>query len=442
MNRLQHGAGGRKDLAAGTASRYQARPQAAVVGAGIAGLTAAYVLQQAYDVTLYEADERLGGHAHTHDVATPDGRLLALDSGFLVHNERTYPHLVRLFADLGVATRDTEMSMSVRCEGCGLEYAGSRGPLGLFPTAGSLARPQYLGMLAAIPGFYRDARRLLSSSGPEPVTLGEFLRQGGYRQYFIGHFVAPLVAAVWSCSPADALNYPARYLFQFLDHHGMLRVTGALPWRTIVGGSRSYVDRIAKQLTSIQAGSPVRSIRRTPDGAGIYDGGGDARSFGRVVVATHPDQALRLLASPTRAEREVLGAFRYSQSQVLLHTDADVLPRAPAARASWNYLLQDCAGSAAQVHVSYDLGRLQGLREQTDYIVTLNTVDRVRPESVLEAMTYAHPLYTPQSVAAQQRLPELNTGGIAYAGAYHGWGFHEDGCRSGIQAARALGVSW
>jgi uncharacterized protein len=442
VNRLQHGSADRKDLAAGTASRYQARPQAAVVGAGIAGLTAAYVLQQAYDVTLYEADERLGGHAHTHDVATPDGRLLALDSGFLVHNERTYPHLVRLFAELGVATRDTQMSMSVRCEGCDLEYAGSRGPLGLFPTAGSLARPQYLRMLAAIPGFYRDARRLLGSPGQEAVTLGEFLRQGGYRPYFIGHFVVPLVAAVWSCSPAGALDYPARYLFQFLDHHGMLRVTGALPWRTIVGGSRSYVDLIAKQLTSIRAGSPVRAIRHSADGAEIYDGSGDSRRFGRVVVATHPDQALRLLASPTRPEREVLGAFRYSQSQVLVHTDAGLLPRAPAARASWNYLLHDCAGSAAQVHVSYDLGRLQGLAEQADYIVTLNTVDRVRPESVLAAMTYAHPLYTPRSVAAQRRLPELNTGVIAYAGAYHGWGFHEDGCRSGIAAARSLGVSW
>jgi uncharacterized protein len=442
MDSLQYDASGGNASAAGRPSRCPARPQAAVIGAGVAGLTAAYVLQAAYDVTLYEADDRLGGHAHTHDIVTPDGRVLALDTGFLVHNERTYPHLVRLFAELGVATRDTEMSMSVRCEGCGLEYAGSRGPLGLFPAAGSLARPQYLGMLAAIPGFYRDARRLLGSPDLIPLTLGEFLRQGGYRRYFVGHFVVPLVAAVWSCSPADALNYPARYLFQFLDHHGMLRVTGALPWRTVAGGSRSYVDRIAKQLTSIQSGYPVRAIRHTPDGAEVHDGGGGARRFSRLVVATHPDQALRLLAAPTRAEREVLGAFRYSRSKVVLHTDTGLLPRSPGARASWNYLLRDCAGSAAQVHVSYDLNRLQGLQEQTSYIVTLNTVDRVRPESVIEGMTYAHPLYTPQSVAAQQRLPELNTGVIAYAGAYHGWGFHEDGCRSGVEAARSLGVSW
>jgi uncharacterized protein len=429
----------------GESARYPARPQAAVVGAGVAGLTAAYVLQQAYDVTLYEADDRLGGHAHTHDIATPDGRVLALDTGFLVHNERTYPNLIRLFAELGVAARDTEMSMSVRCEGCGLEYAGSRGPLGLFPTAGSLARPPYLAMLAAIPGFYRAARRLLDSPdapGQEPLTLGEFLRRGGYRQYFTGHFVAPLVAAVWSCSAADALNYPARYLFQFLDHHGMLKVTGSPAWRTVTGGSRSYVDRIAKQLTSVRAGSPVQAVRRAADGADVHDSDGGTRRFSRVVVATHPDQALRLLAAPTGAERDVLGAFRYSSSQVVLHTDTGLLPHAPRARASWNYLLHDCAGSAARVHVSYDLNRLQGLDEQAGYVVTLNTLDRIRPGSVIERMTYEHPLYTPQSVAAQRRLPELNDGVIAYAGAYHGWGFHEDGCRSGIEAARSLGVSW
>jgi predicted NAD/FAD-binding protein len=186
----------------------------------------------------------------------------------------------------------------------------------------------------------------------------------------------------------------------------------------------------------------VQAVRRAADGADVHDSDGGTRRFSRVVVATHPDQALRLLAAPTRAERDVLGAFRYSSSQVVLHTDTRLLPHAPAARASWNYLLHDCAGSAARVHVSYDLNRLQGLDEQAGYVVTLNTTDRIRPGSVIERMIYEHPLYTPQSVAAQRRLPELNDGVIAYAGAYHGWGFHEDGCRSGIEAARSLGVSW
>jgi uncharacterized protein len=419
-----------------------ARPQAAVVGAGVAGLTAAYLLQRAYDVTLYEADGRLGGHAHTRDIPNGDGRLVSLDTGFIVHNSRAYPRLLRLFGELGVATRDTEMSMSVRCDGCGLEYAGARGPRGLFPAAGSLARPEYLAMIAAIPVFYRDARRLLGAPGHDALTLGEFLARARYRPYFVRHFAVPLVSAVWSCPPAQALNYPARYLFEFLAHHGMLSVARSAGWRTVVGGSRAYVERIAKQLTSVRTGVPVRAIRRVGGGVHIHADDGGAQRFSRAVVATHPDQALRLLDEPTRAEREVLGAFRYTSSQVVLHTDVRVLPRAPAARASWNYLLPGCGGRAGQVTVSYHLNRLMGLAEETDYLVTLNDAGRVRSDRVLARMTYGHPVYTAASVAAQQRLASLNTPVIAYAGAYHGWGFHEDGCRSGARAARSLGVAW
>jgi predicted NAD/FAD-binding protein len=424
------------------------RPQAAVIGAGISGLTAAYLLQRACDVTLYEADDRLGGHAHTHPIATADGRVVPLDSGFLVHNARTYPWLIRLFTELGVSTQETEMSMSVRCEGCGLEYAGSRGLRGLLPDARVLGRPQYLAMLAAVPGFYRAARRLLADSGggtaPDGtlISLGDFLRQGRYRRYFIAHFAIPLVSAVWSCPPADALRYPARYLFEFLDHHGILQLARSPEWRTVTGGSVSYVERIAKQLTTVAAGLPARRVTPVPGGTEIRDADGRTRRFDRVVVATPPDLALALLAAPTPAERQVLGAFRYTASEVLLHTDASVLPQAAAARASWNYLLRDCAGTAGNVHVSYHLNRLQRLREPVDYLVTLNALDRVRPGQVLRRMTYRHPVYDQDAVAAQRRLPELNTPVLAYAGAYHGWGFHEDGCRSGVEAARALGVAW
>ena len=420
----------------------QSRPQVAVIGAGVAGLTAAYLLQRAYEVTLYEAQDRLGGHAHTHDIAAARGGLLALDSGFLVHNTRTYPHLIRLFGELGVATQETEMSMSVRCEGCGLEYAGSRGPLGLFPSVRSAARPQYLSALASVPGFYRDARRLLASPSRELLPLGEFLRRGGYRCYFTSHFVIPLVAAVWSCPPAEALAYPARYLFEFLDHHGMLRVGRSRGWRTVTGGSRCYVERIAKQLTAVAAGAPVRAVRRVTGGVDVCDDSGGTGHFARAVIATHPDEALQLLDAPTAAEKEVLGAFRYTSSQVVLHTDATVLPRAQAARASWNYLLRGCRARTTGVHVSYHLNRLQGLNEPTDYLVTLNAPDRVRPDRALARMAYRHPIYDGRSVAAQRRLPALNTPVLAFAGAYHGWGFHEDGCRSGAEAARALGVTW
>jgi predicted NAD/FAD-binding protein len=426
----------------GPADRHRRRPQVAVVGAGVAGLTSAYLLQRAYDVTLYEAQDRLGGHAHTHGIATGGGRLLALDSGFLVYNTRSYPSLIRLFGELGITGQDTEMSMSVRCEGCGLEYAGSRGLPGVFPAARSLARPRYLAMLAAVPGFYRDARALLRSPDTHQCSLGEFLRQGGYRRYFVSHFVVPLVAAIWSCPPADALAQPARYLFEFLDHHGMLQVTRSPGWRTVTGGSRTYVEAIAKQLTTVAAGLPVRAIRRVPGGVDIHDAGGHTRHFAAAVIATHPGEALRLLARPSREEEAVLGAFRYTSSQVALHTDAAVLPQAKAARASWNYLLSDCSGTAANVYVSYHLNRLQGLDEPADYLVTLNTLDRVRPQQVLARMTYSHPVYDERSVTAQRRLPSLNTPVLVYAGAYHGWGFHEDGCRSGVEAALALGAGW
>ena len=429
-----------------------ARPRAAVVGAGISGLTAAYLLQRRYDVTLYEAGGRLGGHADTHEIPTPDGRLLPLDTGFLVHNTRTYPTLIRLFRELGVASQETEMSLSVRCQGCGLEYAGSRGIRGLVPRAGQLARPEYLRMLAAVPGFYRGARRLLNA-GPgsrgldrspdlDSVTLGDFLTAGGYDRYFTGHFVAPLVAAVWSCSPGDAMAYPARYLFEFCDNHGLLTLGRASSWRSVVGGSKTYVEQIAKQITSVRSGVPVRSVRRAGGGVEVTDANGEAGWFDAAVVATHPDQALALLAAPTRAEREVLGAFSYAASEVALHTDESLLPRSPAVRSSWNYLLSDCAGSADEVHVSYYLNRLQRLTEPTGYIVTLNTLDHVRPERVIDTMRYEHPLYTRKSVAAQRRLGELNSGVLAYAGAYHGWGFHEDGCRSAVTAAGSLGVTW
>ena len=426
-----------------TAAAAGQRPRVAVVGSGVAGLTAAYLLQQAYDVTLYEADDRLGGHAHTHDVPGSGGRLLALDTGFLVHSTRTYPNLLRLFGELGVATRETEMSMSVSCADCGLEYAGSRGVRGLFPAPGTAARPAYLAMLARIPGFYADARRLLARSGDEALPLGEFLRRGRYRRYFVHHFVVPLVAAVWSCPPAETLSYPARYLFAFLDHHGMLRLARSPGWRTVVGGSRCYVEQVAKRLATVDTGVPIRAITRFPGGVAVHDHHPGTREFAAAVIATHPDQALRMLDSPTRAEREVLGAFRYTTSSAVLHTDAALLPRALAARASWNYRMGLCSDKAEDVHVSYHLNRLQGLEESQQYLVTLNpAAGQVRPERVLAEMTYGHPVYDARSVAAQRRLPGLNTPVLAYAGAYHGWGFHEDGCLAGVLAAAALGVTW
>ncbi|MFJ4826743.1 NAD(P)/FAD-dependent oxidoreductase [Streptomyces bacillaris] len=420
------------------------RRRTAVVGSGVAGLTAAHVLHKAHDVTLYEADDRVGGHAHTHELAASDGRVHRVDSGFIVHNRRTYPHLLRLFDELGVATQESEMSMSVRCEGCGLEYAGARGIAGLLARPRSALRGPYLRMLGEVPRFHRAARALLElPEGPATeMTLGEFTRRGRFSPYFHAHFLTPMVSAVWSCDPVTALRYPARYLFRFLAHHGMLTVGGSPVWRTVSGGSRAYVERVVKQLTAVHTATPVRAVTRHAEGVGLTTEDGTTTPYDSVVIATHPDQALRLLADPTDAERATLGAFTYSRNPTLLHTDTALLPRSRGARASWNYLMPSCAADADHVTVSYDMNRLQRLDAPERFVVTLNGSDRVDPASVHARMVYEHPVYTPESVSAQARLPALSGPVTAYAGAYHGWGFHEDGCRSGAEAAAALGVTW
>ncbi|SCE16892.1 FAD-dependent oxidoreductase [Streptomyces sp. DvalAA-19] len=420
------------------------RRRTAVVGSGVAGLTAAHVLHKAHDVTLYEADDRVGGHAHTHELAASDGRVHRVDSGFIVHNRRTYPHLLRLFDELGVATQESEMSMSVRCEGCGLEYAGARGVAGLLAQPRSALRGPYLRMLAEVPRFHRAARALLElPEGPATeMTLGEFTRRGRFSPYFHAHFLTPMVSAVWSCDPVTALRYPARYLFRFLAHHGMLTVGGSPVWRTVTGGSRAYVERVVKQLTAVHTATPVRAVTRHADGVELTTEDGTTTPYDSVVIATHPDQALRLLADPTDAERATLGAFTYSRNPTLLHTDTTLLPRSRGARASWNYLMPSCAADADHVTVSYDMNRLQRLDAPERFVVTLNGSDRVDPDSVRARMVYEHPVYTPESVSAQARLSALSGPVTAFAGAYHGWGFHEDGCRSGAEAAAALGVTW
>jgi predicted NAD/FAD-binding protein len=420
----------------------------AVVGGGVAGLTAGYLLRTRYDVTLFESLSRLGGHADTHHVPAPDGAVHAIDTGFIVSNTRTYPLLTRLLGELGVATQRTEMSLSVRCDGCGLEYAGGRGiaglaaglTAGLAAGRGSAAGRRYVRMLAEAPRFYRGARAALASVQPgADQTLGQFLSASGFSAYFQQHFAAPLVATVWSCPPRLAFSYPARYLFTFLANHGMLSVRRPVTWHTISGGSASYVNRIAGKLGCVRVGSAVRSVRRVPAGVEVRDASGAAAEFDAAVIATHADQALSLLAEPTRLERELLGAFSYSRNRVLLHSDPLLLPRSRGARASWNYYQDSCSGDGP-ARVSYDMNRLQRLGTRHRYLVSVNP--GAEPKAVAAAMTYSHPVYTPQSVRAQRRLAELNDGRLAFAGAYHGWGFHEDGCRSGVAAAASLGAAW
>ena len=413
----------------------------AVVGSGVSGLVAAYVAASSgARVTLYEADDRLGGHADTHDVTAADGSLLRIDTGFIVHNRRTYPTLLRLFEELGVATQESEMSLSVHDDETGLEWAGALGRRGLFPARANLRTAAYLRMLTEIPRFHRRARRLVAASTGADQTLREFLEAGRFSAYFTRHFMEPLVAAVWSCDPDLALEYPARYLFTFLEHHGMLQVFGSPTWRTVTGGSHAYVGRVAAGLSDVRTGTKVTSVLETGSGIEVTDGNGAIEAYDACVVATHPDQALAMLAEPTALQSELLTALPYSDNAALLHTDATLLPEAEGARASWNF--RRVAGKAGEVTVTYDLTRLQRLPTDTHYLVTLGGDDLVDPATVLARRDYAHPIYTPESVAARGRLPEISSDRLAFAGAYHGWGFHEDGARAGLAAAERLGLRW
>jgi predicted NAD/FAD-binding protein len=400
----------------------------AVVGSGISGLGAAHLLARAHDVEVFERAVRAGGHANT---VLHEG--LALDTGFLVHNARNYPLLTRLFAELGVATHESEMSFSVACGGCGLEYSGRR-PLA---SPANVARPGFVALLWEIGRWLRTARASLERSDYESSSLGEYLDAERYSSAFRRHFMVPLTSALWSTAPGRALEFPAAYAIRFFDNHGMLGF-GRFRWRTVTGGSRSYVDAIAHGLgESLHLGLGVASVRRTPDSVEVRTGDGTVHAFDCIVVATHADQALALLEDPSDDERRVLGAFDYARNDAVLHTDESFLPRAARARAAWNYRLD----GGDRPTVTYHLNRLQRLDAERAYCVTLNA--DIDDEHTIARFTYDHPQYTVSTLRAQRELPALcGTRRTFYAGAHSGNGFHEDGLASGVRAASMLGVAW
>lgn len=420
----------------------QLTPTAAVIGSGVSGLTAAYLLRRTHRVTVFEADHRLGGHAHTHDVTDSGGTRLRIDTGFIVHNERTYPHLLRLFRELDVPTQPTEMSMSISCDGCGLCYAGGRGARGILAQRQRVADPRFVRMLAEVPRFHRRARALLAGDESLGRTWGDFLQQGRFSTYFVRHFALPLVACVWSSGDGDARAYPARHLFEFLDHHGMLTVTGSPAWRTVTGGSATYVDRVQQQLGDVRRGMAVTSVARHDDGVDVRTADDAVATFDRVVVATHADDALELLADATPAEKADLDAIEYSTNRTWLHRDASVLPQRQQARASWNYRTASCDTDSPQVLVSYWMNWLHQVSSTDDFVVTLNPGDWVDASTVVAEMTYRHPVFTERAVGAAARLRGAGGDRLAFAGAHLGWGFHEDGCRSGVEAAARFGAGW
>jgi predicted NAD/FAD-binding protein len=415
--------------------------EVAIIGSGVAGLTAAYLLQRAWPVTLYEAGPRLGGHAHTHKISAPGGEI-GLDSGFLVYNDCAYPNLSRLFGELAVATEPSDMSLSVRCDGCGLEYSSGSGLRAMPRRLQRASQGSGDDLVAEMAAFNHQARELLGRGAAPDLTLGKMLADGGYSASFTAHVVLPLISIIWSCDPATASEYPAGALLAFLDNHGMLLAGQATRWRTVTGGSATYVERIASRLSEVRRGTPVRGVRRAPGGVDVWDADGQSRTYDRVVIAVHPRDALGLLADPTPAETAVLGALPYTPAAAVLHTDGSLLPRQPANRSSWNHRQPACQPDGAAPEVTYDLNRLQNIAAPPAYLVTLGDASRVSPDLILARMEYEHPLYTVQAAAARARLAELTSPVTAYAGAYHGWGFHEDGCRSGVAAAGAFGVTW
>ncbi len=420
----------------------------AVIGSGVSGLTSAYLLRSRDRVTLYEADSRLGGHAHTHALTSVDGEPLGIDSGFIVHNERTYPNLLRLFAELDIPRQPTVMSMSISVADEGLEYAGGSGAGGIFAQRRNLLRPRFVRMLTQVKRFHRLAERFLATSDDSDLTMyGDWLAAHGFSDDFVRWYAMPLVACVWSSGSQTSMRYPARSLFTFLERHGMLTVTGSPQWYTVSGGSQTYVRAVEAALiragATIKVGAAVTGVARpVSGGVVITDESGSQESFDRVVIATHGDQALRMLEDPSPVEREVLGGFHYSINHAVLHTDDSLLPRSERARASWNYRVPGRDVDAPPV-VTYWMNQLHDLpKEERPYLVTLNGGDLIDPSKVIAEMDYTHPIYDGPALRAQRRLGELTSSTTAYAGAHHGWGFHEDGCRSGVEAAAAFGAGW
>jgi predicted NAD/FAD-binding protein len=403
----------------------------AIVGGGIAGLVAAHLLHSDHDITLFEANDYPGGHSHTVPVDRATGRW-AIDTGFIVYNERNYPAFTALLARLGVATQPTAMSFSVRSDARGFEYNGSSLNQ-LFGQRSNLLRPSFYRMAHDIVRFGRHAPTAVRN-GAAGATLGEYARDAGYSDRFLAHYLVPMASALWSQPQQRVLEMPLAFLVQFLDHHGMLRVGGRPEWRVVQGGSRRYVDALIRPFASrIRLGRAVRQVRRAPDGVTV-----DAERFDEVVLACHADQALALLADPSPAEREILATIPYQANDVVLHTDTSLLPRRRRLWAAWNYHLDPDPDAPAAV--TYNMNILQTLAAPETFCVTLNRTARVAPDRVVHRFTYHHPLFTTAGVKAQARYAELSgRNRTHYCGAYWGNGFHEDGVVSALRACKPLG---
>ncbi|MEF8701080.1 MAG: FAD-dependent oxidoreductase [Candidatus Accumulibacter sp. UW26] len=415
----------------------RASQRIAVVGSGISGLATAWLLSQQHQVTLYEAAANLGGHTNTVDV-TVDGVSHPVDTGFLVYNSQTYPHLTALFAHLGVASVATEMSFSVSLEEPRLEWAGSSLAT-VFGQKRNLLRRDFWRMLADILRFNRDSVAWLDAFPDDRRSLRDFLAAGAYSRPFAEWYLLPMAAAIWSCPAGQMLDYPLASFVRFCRNHGLLQVFDRPLWRTVKGGGREYVRRLAAAIDDIRLATAVRQVRRSPSGLTVHSDGA-VEPYDAVVLACHSDQALAILGdAATPAERRLLGAIRYAPNRAVLHTDPALLPRSPALWSAWNYLASAGQPDRRPVSVSYLINRLQPLPFRTPLMVSLNPQREPAAERVIAEFDYAHPIFDAAAIEAQRDLPAISgADGVWFCGAWHGYGFHEDGLQSALQVANAL----
>ncbi len=413
-----------------------------VIGGGVAGIVAAYLLQQKHEVTLFEQNDYLGGHTHTLEISEGPDAGLAVDTGFIVLNDATYPLFKKFLSRLDVATRLSEMSFGFQCLQTGLVYAGTD-LNGLFAQRRNLFSPTFFRFLLEIKRFCECAQESLTKGDVPPITLGQYVEAESFSPFMINNYLLPMAAAIWSTPVMQVTDFPAEPFLRFFNNHGLLSFRNRPQWRTVVGGSHAYVKAFVRNFTGrLHLESPVQEVQRDNHGVKILLRDGEAQSFDQVVIATHADQALRLLKEPSDLEKSLLSPWHYQQNHTVLHTDSSLLPRQKQAWAAWNFTRNSGSASEGQVFVSYYMNLLQGLSAQQDYCVTLNRPDPFRPETVIAEMNYHHPLYSFESMATQEKLPQLN-GRLKtwYCGSYFGYGFHEDAVRAGVDVASAFGVT-
>ncbi len=413
----------------------------AIVGSGISGLTSAYLLHQQHEVTVFESADRIGGHTATVEVPEGDGNR-AIDTGFIVFNDWTYPNFIRLMDEIGVSSRPTEMSFSVSCQNTGLEYGGNNLNT-LFAQRRNLFNFPFLGMLKDILRFNKEAILDLDSGQlKEGVTLGEYLEEKGYGKRFASHYLIPMGSAIWSSTLNEMLDFPLVFFVRFFKNHGLLSVNDRPQWRVIEGGSSAYLKPLIKDFEDrIRLDSKIKQVKRAPDKITIQFDGGSEETFDQVVFACHSDQALSLLGDKSDKEIEILSAIPYRNNEVVLHTDTSMLPKKKLAWSSWNYHLG--ADNTKPATLSYNMNILQHFSSDATYVVTLNQTDMIDQDKILRRFQYAHPTFTLEGMKAQDRWEEINgVNNTWFCGAYWRNGFHEDGCWSGVRVAKALGISW